>query len=130
MDPINADKLAAVYIRIRTERQQKTAEYEELDAEYEAQLGEIETALMDICKATGADSIKTKHGTVIRSIRERFWTNDWKAMGDYIVQNNAVDLMEKRLHQGNVKTWIEDHPENFPPGVNVDRKYTITVRKK
>jgi hypothetical protein len=51
-------------------------------------------------------------------------------MGKFIVENGAPELLEKRLHQGNMKQFLEEHPELLPPGLNVDSEYTVTVRKK
>jgi hypothetical protein len=51
-------------------------------------------------------------------------------MGRFVVENNAPDLLEKRLHQGNVKQFIENNPDLVPPGLNVDSEYSITVRRK
>ncbi len=46
------------------------------------------------------------------------------------MENNATDLLEKRLHQGNMRTFLEENPDKLPPGLNADNEYTITVRRK
>jgi hypothetical protein len=51
-------------------------------------------------------------------------------MGKFVVENNVPELLEKRLHQGNMKQFLEAHPDLLPPGLNVDSEYTITVRRK
>ena len=38
------------------------------------------------------------------------------------------DFREKRLHQGNLKAFMDDHPDEAPP-INIDRKYVITTRR-
>jgi hypothetical protein len=51
-------------------------------------------------------------------------------MNRFIVENEAVDLLEKRIHQGNMKQFLEENPEVLPPGLNADSEYSITVRRK
>jgi len=38
--------------------------------------------------------------------------------------------MEKRIHQGNMRLFLEENPDLLPPGLNVDSEYTVTVRRK
>jgi hypothetical protein len=51
-------------------------------------------------------------------------------MGQFVVENNIPQLLEKRLHQGNVKQFMEENPEVVLPGLNVDSKYQISIRRK
>jgi hypothetical protein len=57
-------------------------------------------------------------------------TNDWEAMGQFVVENNIPQLLEKRLHQGNVKQFLEENPEVILPGLNADSRYSISIRRK
>ena len=41
-----------------------------------------------------------------------------------------MELLEKRIHQSNMKEFMEQHPELHPPGLNVDSEYEITIRRK
>jgi hypothetical protein len=41
----------------------------------------------------------------------------------------AFELLERRIHQGNIKSFLEENPDEHPAGLNIDRSYTITVRK-
>jgi hypothetical protein len=41
----------------------------------------------------------------------------------------APDLLEKRIHQSNMKQFLEDNPGTLPAGLNMDSQYTITVRR-
>ncbi len=47
-----------------------------------------------------------------------------------MLENEALELFEKRIHQGNFKQFMEGHEgDGLPPGVNVMREYGVTVRK-
>ena len=124
------DRLVSVYIKIRDQKIELSTTFAAQEKEFDSKLDRINTALLDHCKATGTESVKTASGTFWRSQRNRFWTSDWDAMNRFIVENEAVDLLEKRLHQGNMKQFLEENPELLPPGLNADSEYTITVRRK
>ena len=124
------DRLVSVYVKIRDNKLELAAEFKEKETELEAKLDKIKAALLEHCKATGTESVKTASGTFWRTQRKRFWTSDWGAMSKFIVDNEAVDLLEKRISQGNMRQFLEEHPELHPPGLNADNEYTITVRRK
>jgi hypothetical protein len=126
---LNPEKLMATYVRIRDSRNEAKHQYETRDEEYVQQLRLIELSLLETCKAMGADSIKTKEGTAIRSIKSRYWTGDWESMYSFISDNNAFSLLEKRLHQTNMKQFLEENPDLKPAGLNIDSEYTIVVRR-
>jgi hypothetical protein len=50
-------------------------------------------------------------------------------MREFIKDNDALDLLEQRIHQTNMKTFLAEHPDKLPPGLNQDSEFTISVRK-
>lgn len=125
----DVDKLVKIYIKIRDARDQLRRELEEKEADLNEQLSLIEQEILEVCKKTGADSIKTKHGTAMRNVKSRFWTNDWEKFYEFLQEHKAPDLLEKRIHQSNMKQFLEENPDLHPAGLNVDRTYAITVRR-
>lgn len=126
---VTADKLVRVYIKMRDKRAALKAGYEADDNQIKEQMALVEQHLLDVCKSTGAESIKTEHGTAIRSVQTRYWTGDWAAMHKFIRDNNALDLLERRISQLSMKTFLRENPDLLPVGLNVDNKYTVTVRR-
>ena len=124
------DRLVSVYIKIRDKKNELAATFAEQEKELEGKLDKVKQALLEHFKATGTESVKTASGTFWRTQRKRFWTSDWEAMNRFIVENEAVDLLEKRIHQGNMKEFLEENPDVLPPGLNADSEYSITVRRK
>jgi hypothetical protein len=105
-------------------------EWEAKDAVIKEEMTTLEQALLSICNETNATSIKTDKGTVIRKLNERFFCSDWDNFRDYVLEHQALELLERRIHQGNFKEFIaEREAEGLPPGVNVMREYGVTVRK-
>lgn len=128
-DDISVDKLVSVFIKIRDARDTAEREWEQRKADFNEQLELINQQLLEICKSTDADSIRTAHGTVIRTVKSRYWTNDWEHFHKFLLEHNAPDLLEKRIHQSNMKQFLEENPELLPAGLNVDSAYSITVRR-
>jgi hypothetical protein len=126
---VPVDKLAGIYIKIRDARAKLKSEYEAKDTELQEQMDVIEEQLLEACKSIGADSIRTNAGTVIRSIKSRYWTNDWDSMYNFVREHDAFGLLERRIHQTNMKQFIEENPDMLPMGLNTDSRYSIVVRR-
>ena len=123
------DKLAEVYIKIRTKKQEVTKELENQVEMLDAQLKEIAGAMKEQLVAAGGSSLKTNHGTIYLTKKQRFYPMDWDAFNKWIVENNAVALLEKRIAQKNTEQWLEENPTNPPPGLQCEAELTVTVRK-
>ena len=126
---IPLDQLAAIYIKIRDAKDDLTQTYKSKVADLDDQMGVLEAQMLDTCKEQGIDSIRTKHGTIIRSVKSRYWTNDWDSMYDFIEEHSAFGLLEKRLHQTNMKDFLAENPDVLPRGLNVENQYTVVVRR-
>lgn len=126
---IPMDRLAKIYLKIRTKVQLLTQEYEKNKAELEAQKTAIASAMRDQMKALGTKSVKTEYGTVMMGVKTRYSTQDWDAFKDFCIQNNTIDLLERRIAQRNMAKWLEENPDSVPPGLNSDSEYEVTVRK-
>lgn len=121
--------LTAKYVSVRDKRNELKAEYEKFDSELESELKEIEQKMLDVCKKLDVNSINTNAGTIIRSIKTRYWTNDWDSMYRFIKEHGAFALLERRLHQSHMKQFLEENPEVLPEGLNQDKEYTVVVRR-
>lgn len=130
MTNVNTEEVVVAYLNIRSEREKILREYEAKDAKLKEDMAKIEALLLDVCNSISADSIRTSHGTVMRKLNERFFCQDWENFRKFVVENEALELLEKRIHQGNFKQFMADHEnDGLPPGVSVMREYGITVRK-
>jgi len=126
---VPTDRLVQTYIKIRDARAKLKQTYEDNDSALALQMSLIEHEMLAICKAVDANSIKTNAGTIIRSVKSRYWTNDWDSMYRFIKEHDAFSLLEKRLHQSHMKQFLEENPEVQPAGLNVEREFTVVVRR-
>ncbi len=123
------DKLAKVYRKMAAAIQKLTTEYETQVEEIKRQQEAVKVALKDQMLALGVSSVRTDQGTVVLSTKTRFNTNDWDSFKQFILAHEAVDLLEKRIAQGNMATFLEENPGLVPPGLNSHSEYAISVRK-
>lgn len=130
MSNLNAEQLVSVYIKMRDKRQQLQREFDEADGKIKEQQDAVTQALLEICKEQGAEGLRTPAGSVFRTVKTRYWSNDWSSMKEFIKEHDAFELLEQRVHQTNMKNFLEEHPDLMPPGMNVDSRYSITVRRK
>ena len=126
---VSAEKLAEIYVKIRDARASLKERFEEEDTVLKEQLDTLAGKMLELCKDIDADSIRTSAGTIIRKVDTRYWTTDWDAMYQFVEENDAFPLLEKRIHQTNMKQFLEEHPDKLPVGLQADSKYTIVVRR-
>ena len=126
---MDASQLVNVYIKIRDAKEIRKKQMEAEIADLDQQLDAVEHELLEICKTTGQDGGKTQYGSFTRAVKTRYWTSDWDSMYKFIREHDAPDLLERRIAQGNFSQFIQENPDKMPAGVNIESKYSITVRR-
>lgn len=126
---VSVDKLTELYIKIRDKRAANKKMFEAEDKDLEEQMNVLAREMLDVCKGINADSIRTPHGTIMRSVKSRYWTNDWDSIYSFIEETGAFGLLEKRIHQTNMKDFLAENPDIYPKGLNVESEYTVVVRR-
>jgi argonaute-like protein implicated in RNA metabolism and viral defense len=127
---IPVDRLAKIYRKMRAAEQELTREYESKIEAIKQQREQVGLALKDriLALGDGVTSLKTDQGTIILSKKTRYYPQDRDALKKFIIENEAVDLLEFRVAQKNMATFIAENPENQPPGLNVITEFDVTVR--
>ena len=124
-DKVPIDKLVRIYMKMR-------AQLSELDAQVEkikAQQAEVKNAIKDTLRDNNLSSAKTDYGTVSLVQKTRYYTNDWESFKTFVIENDAIDLLEKRIAQTNMRTFLEDNPKLHPPGLNSETEFDVSIRK-
>ena len=125
VEAIPLDKLVKIHTKIK-------AQMEALDrqlAELEEQRTEVRLAIKDQMKALGLTSVQTSTGTVSLMKKTRYNTQDWDSFKAFVLEHQVVDLLEKRIAQGNMATFLEENPGVVPPGLNSVTEFDIRVTK-
>jgi len=123
------DKLARTYRRMQAKIQELTKAYETEIETIKAQQDAIKNALKDQLMSLGVKSVNTAEGTVILGTKTRYFTQDWDSFKDFIKEHDAIDLLEKRIAQTNMATFLQENPNLVPAGLNSTSEYTVSVRK-
>jgi len=126
--PIN--KIIDTYVKIRDKKEELYRNYKDSTAELEEQMKLLKHKLLELSKETGATTFSTPDYTAYRTVKNRYWTNDWESFYDFMQKNGAMGLLEKRIHQTNIKEFIDENPDLHPPGLNVDSEYEFTIKRK
>lgn len=129
-------RMTKAYLKMRAYREDLRKKYEAEDGQIERSMERIKDALLQYCKDNDINSVKTDSGTFFRSVRTKYWTSDWDSFHKFVHEKltenpediSILGLFEKRLHQGNLKTYLDDNPDAIPKGLNADSYYSISIR--
>ena len=127
--PPTLDLLAKVYLKIRGKLGEITKVYETEAETLKAKQQEVAMAMKDIMQLTGQKTAKTDHGTIILSTKTRYIAQDWDAMKRFIIDHDAVDLLEKRIAQKNMGEFLLANPGVSPAGLNTMSEVEVSVRR-
>ena len=122
---VTLDRLVKIHSKIK-------ARIEALDSEIaalEEQRTEVRLAIKDLMKAQGLKTVNTTSGTVSLTTKTRYNTQDWDSFKAFVLEHQVVDLLEKRIAQGNMATFLEENPGVLPPGLNATTSFDIRVTK-
>ena len=126
MKKLPVDQMVGAFMNLREAIQKREDEIKELKEKQE----KINEKLLALCEKENVDSLKTPMGTVSRRVSSTFWTSDWEKMHNFVLKHKAPHLLERRLHNKNVKEFLEDNPKLSPPGLQTNRKYVVSIRKR
>lgn len=129
MTDAKADKLTLAYIKMRDRRAELLKEYEAEDAKIGEQMQMVEDELRNLFDEVGLESIRTTYGTVYRSVKTQYQVNDWDSMYKFVMEHNVPQLLQRRVSPTNMKQFLDENPNLMPMGMNIDNRYTVTVRR-
>jgi predicted secreted Zn-dependent protease len=129
MADMKADEIVLAYRKIRDAINEREEAHKEAITGLRVQQDLLSAALLDLCNEQNLDSIRTPAGTVTRTVSTRYWTNDWESTYEFIKEHDAMYLLEQRIHNGNMRQFLEDNPDELPVGLQADTKYVVRVRK-
>ena len=128
-DGVPLEKLTRIYIKMREKKAEVAKEMEDKVSKIESDMKTVKTAILQHMKDIGAESLKTSAGVVYRTVRTTYATSDWESMNKFILEHGVPELLEKRIHQTNMKAFLEDNPDLLPPGLNANAEYSVTIRR-
>lgn len=125
MSDYNASELADIYIKMR----ERIRELEDKVKSIKEQQAMVADKMLELCNEQDANSLTTTNGTISRRLNSSYWTSDWDSFYNFVKENDAYHLLEKRIHNGNMKEFLADNPDAVPMGLQARNQYVISVRK-
>ena len=96
----------------------------------EKEMAELEASMIEQLNAANATSINTKSATILRRVTKRYNPSNWDSVYKLVDKYKAYGLLHKRIHDANMATFLEEHPGEYPEGLNLDSRYAVTVKRK
>lgn len=128
-DDFNLEETVKVYLRIRGAIEEMEERHKEELKALKSQHEIVGNSLLEFCNTQNLDSVKTPVGTVSRRISHKYQVHDWASLHEVIKEHDAFYLLEKRIHNGNMRQFLEENPEVHPPGLQSISEYAVQVRK-
>jgi hypothetical protein len=125
---LSKDGLAAAYVAARDRVAVRDAETKEANHADKELMGKIETYFKGVAAVEGVDSWKTAHGTIYLSRIDSVKLADPDSYFEYVVDNEAWDLIEKRASKSGVRGFLEAHG-SMPPGAELSTRIEVNIRR-
>ncbi len=128
MTTLSKDALAAKYIELRDAVAEIDAAAKAKAAPLKEIMDKIETYFKGLAREEGVDSWKTKSGTVYLSRTDSVRLADPAAFMEFVVAQEAWDLIEKRASKTGVRGFL-DANNILPPGAEISTRIEVNFRR-
>jgi hypothetical protein len=125
---MKVDDVIAAYMKLRDKKESMEAAVKEQTKTLKEQMEKLEAWIKDQADVQGVTSFKTKHGTAFLTTTDYANVADWDAVLNFVRENEAFDMLEKRVSKIAVRGYIESN-KAVPAGVNYGTKLEINIRK-
>jgi len=122
------EQVVETYLKLRRKKEAVENETKEKVADIKAKMTKLESWLMQKADEDGVTSFKTSAGTAFVTTTDFANVADWDAVLTFIKENDAFDMLEKRVSKTAVKAHM-DETGDVPPGITYGSKVGINVRK-
>lgn len=125
---VDFETRVAQYVKLRDVIKDKEAKFKEEIKPYKELLDGLNSILLNHLNTVGGNSVSTDAGTVYRTEKNSAALSDPAAFMDYVITNEAFDLMDRKANVTAVKEFIKEHSAP-PPGVNFSSVFVVGVRR-
>lgn len=125
---MTVDQVIEAYLKYRNRKEALEAEIKDQVKELKDKMAKLEAWIKTKADAEGVTSFKTAHGTAFVTTNDYANVADWDAVLHFIKENDAFDMLEKRVSKNAVRGYIEQN-KTVPSGVNYGTRIDVNVRK-
>jgi len=117
------------YVKLRDKIKQIKDEQKKILKPYNETLEQLNALLLAHLNGLNGNSVSTDAGTVYRTEKKSASLADAEAFMEYVIANNAFDLLDRKANVTAVEDHINEHNAP-PPGVNFQSTFEVGVRRK
>ena len=125
---LTVDSVVAAYLSMRDERRKIENEAKVKVGLITEKLDKLEAWIRAQAEAQGVTSFKTPAGTAFITTADFASVADWDAVLAFIKENNAYEMLERRVAKAAVRAYIEE-AKAVPPGINYGTRIEVNVRR-
>jgi hypothetical protein len=118
----------AQYVKLRDKIKAKEAEQKAELKPLKDTLEQLNAVLLAHLNQVGGNSVTTDGGTVYRTEKKSASLADAQAFMDFVVANQAFDLLDRKANVSAVEEYIREN-DAPPPGVNFSSTFVVGVRR-
>lgn len=130
-----------LYRKVEARLEEKKAAYDAACAKDRQALEQLELGMMQMLRAAGVSAMNVPGIAEVKIVNKRaFGCADWDLFMTWLVTNNKPELLQKRIHEGNMQFWIDEQQKlidkgeaaptsALPPAVNAHTQAIIKVLK-
>jgi len=125
---LTVDTVIDTYLKLRNKKESIESETKERVKGIKENMAKLEGWIKEQADNQGVKSFKTDHGTAFLTTTDFAQVADWDAVLSFIKDNDAFDMLEKRVSKTAVRGYI-DKNKTVPSGVNYGTRIDVNVRK-
>jgi len=125
---LTVDTVIDTYLKLRNKKDSIESETKEKVKGIKENMAKLEGWIKEQADKQGVKSFKTDHGTAFLTTTDFAQVADWDAVLSFIKDNDAFDMLEKRVSKTAVRGYI-DKNKTVPSGVNYGTRIDVNVRK-
>ena len=111
------DEIVGRYVALRDKKEEIAKRQKAELKPYNDALDKIEAAMLEYFNRSGSESCKTAAGTAFTSTRTSATVADREAFFGWVLEHDALDMLESRCAKLAVEQYLESTGE-LPPGIN------------
>lgn len=121
---MDTNKLIETYVKLRDKKKELQDKLKADLEPIEEGLMKIESRVLQVMQETGVDKLAGSAGTAFSKINTSVTVADWDKVVEYVRDNDAFDLLEKRVS----KTAAQERGD--VPGLAVSQTKVVQFRRK
>lgn len=127
--PVDVNIRIGQYVQLRDKIADLDKAHKEKMRPYRDALEQLNNVLLDVLNKQGGESISTENGSAYKTEKKSASVADGKVFWDYIVANQAWDLIDKKANVTEMSKLLEEG-KPLPPGINMSSRFVVGVRRK